>query len=71
MPRDRRGLYMVLTSADVTVGQKKKGFCSSYCGWHTYQGYGKYKIKFGFAGNGAKQCPRTTCNLSISQTRRT
>ena len=32
-PVDDDGIYFVLTSADVAeVG----GFCSSYCGWHTF-----------------------------------
>jgi hypothetical protein len=52
---DPNGVYFVLTSADVT----KSGFCSSYCGWHTYgiysDGSGSTDIKYSFVGNPA-QC---------------
>jgi hypothetical protein len=52
LPSDPNGLYMVLTSADVTKG----GFCSQYCGWHTHQTVGTTDVKYAFVGN-ADQCP--------------
>lgn len=33
LPIDSDGVYFVLTSADVTASS---GFCTNYCGWHTY-----------------------------------
>ncbi len=33
LPTDSDGLYFVLTSADVNA---TSGFCTKYCGWHTY-----------------------------------
>ena len=32
-PIDENGIYFVLTSADVNA---TSGFCTNYCGWHTY-----------------------------------
>jgi hypothetical protein len=55
LPLDANGLYMVLTSADVTKG----GFCSQYCGWHTHQSVSGTDVKYAFVGN-ADQCP-TAC----------
>jgi hypothetical protein len=48
---DPNGVYFVLTSADV----KKSGFCTSYCGWHTYGTAGSTAVKYSFVGNPA-QC---------------
>ncbi len=33
LPTDDNGIYFVLTSADVNA---TSGFCTNYCGWHTY-----------------------------------
>jgi hypothetical protein len=49
---DPKGVYFVLTSADVT----KSGFCTSYCGWHTHGTIAGSDIKYSFVGNPA-QCP--------------
>ena len=51
LPLDANGVYFVLTSADV----QKPGFCTQYCGWHTYANLGGAKIKYSFVGNAA-QC---------------
>ena len=45
-------VYLVLTHPDVTLD----GFCSSYCGWHTYYTNGASTYKFGMIGGGL-QCP--------------
>jgi len=47
LPSDTNGLYMVLTSADVT----KSGFLTQYCGWHTNGSIGGADIKYAFIGN--------------------
>jgi Phosphate-induced protein 1 conserved region len=51
LPNDTRGVYFVLTSADVN---ESSGFCTSYCGWHTYGTIAGSNIKFAFIGNPAR-----------------
>ena len=46
-------IYFVLTSADVTASS---GFCTSYCGWHTYATINGTAIKYSFVGN-PDRCP--------------
>jgi hypothetical protein len=47
LPSDTNGLYMVLTSVDVS----KSGFLTSYCGWHTNGTINGADIKYAFIGN--------------------
>jgi phosphate-induced protein 1 len=51
LPRDASGIYFVLTSADVS---ETSGFCSVYCGWHTYGANGGTTIKYSFVGDAAR-----------------
>jgi hypothetical protein len=51
LPVDANGVYMVLTSQDVN---ESSGFCTQFCGWHTYAGYNGTNIKFAFIGNPAR-----------------
>jgi hypothetical protein len=51
LPSDANGIYLVLTSQDVTA---TSGFCTSYCGWHTHASIGGVDIKYGFVGNSAR-----------------
>jgi hypothetical protein len=51
LPLDTNGVYFVLTSTDVT----NAGFCTSFCGYHTYETINGINIKFSFVGN-AQQC---------------
>jgi hypothetical protein len=53
LPLDPHALYFVLTSADVV---ESTGFCSFYCGWHTYATINNTSIKYSFVGN-PDQCP--------------
>jgi hypothetical protein len=53
LPRDANGVYFVLTSADVTASS---GFCTQYCGWHTYATISGSNIKYSFVGN-PDRCP--------------
>ena len=53
LPRNANGIYFVLTSADVA---ETSGFCSQYCGWHTYSNISGTNIKYGFIGNPSR-CP--------------
>ena len=47
LPKDPNGLYLVLTSTDVT----KSGFLTSYCGWHTNATIAGADIKYAFVGD--------------------
>jgi len=53
LPLDTNGVYFVLTSQDVTASS---GFCTQYCGWHTYGTISGSNIKYSFVGNPAR-CP--------------
>ena len=58
---DQNGVYFVLTSHDVT---ETSGFCTIYCGWHTYAKINGTNIKYAFIGD-PTQClsacaPQTT-----------
>ncbi len=53
LPKDLNGAYFVLTSADVA---ESSGFCTTYCGWHTYGTIAGTNIKYAFVGNAAR-CP--------------
>jgi hypothetical protein len=48
LPVDGNGVYFVLTAGDVNLTD---GFCTQFCGWHTYGGYNGTNIKFSFVGN--------------------
>jgi Phosphate-induced protein 1 conserved region len=53
LPLDSQGIYFVLSSADVA---ETSGFCSVYCGWHTYGTVSSTTIKYAFVGN-HDRCP--------------
>jgi len=53
LPEDTRGVYFVLTSADVN---ETSGFCTQYCGWHTHGTISGSDIKYSFVGN-PDRCP--------------
>ncbi len=53
LPKDLNGVYFVLTSADVN---ETSGFCTQYCGWHTYGTINGSNIKYSFVGN-PDRCP--------------
>jgi len=48
LPLDANGIYFVLTSTDVS---ESSGFCTKYCGWHTYGTISGTNIKYSFVGN--------------------
>jgi len=52
LPTDPNGVYMVLTSSNVS----EQGFCSSFCGFHTHQTINGTDIKWAFVGN-PDRCP--------------
>ena len=51
LPKDSSGVYFVITSSDIA----KSGFCTQYCGWHTYGTVAGTNIKYSFVGN-ANRC---------------
>src|SRR6266446_4526230 len=53
LPKNTSGVYFVLTSSDVTASS---GFCTQYCGWHTYGTISGSDIKYSFVGN-PDRCP--------------
>jgi len=53
LPPDKKGVYFVLTSADVN---ETSGFCTQYCGWHTHGTIAGLDIKYSFVGN-PDRCP--------------
>ncbi len=56
---DLNGVYFVLTSADVN---ETSGFCTQYCGWHTYDSTSH--IKYAFVGN-PDRCP-ASCSMQTA-----
>ena len=63
LPLDSNGIYLVLTSSDVTA---ISGFCTLYCGWHSFATVDGVDIKFSFVGNPDILCPDTCTVQSIS-----
>jgi hypothetical protein len=53
LPLDHQGVYFVLTSADVV---ESDGFCTVFCGWHSFATLSSVTFQYGFIGNG-DQCP--------------
>ncbi len=51
LPKNTSAIYFVLTSQDVN---ESSGFCTSYCGWHTYGTVSGSTIKYSFVGNAAR-----------------
>jgi hypothetical protein len=61
LPYDLNGVYFVLTSADVTASS---GFCTQYCGWHTYGTINGFNIKYSFVGN-PDRCPSSCAAQTV------
>lgn len=60
--RNADGIYLVLTGPEVKA---TSGFCTKYCGWHTYFSSSGVYIKFGFIGNAASLC-KSSCGVQGS-----
>ena len=63
LPKDTKGVYFVLTSADV---KETSGFGSKYCGWHTYGTLAGSNIKYSFVGDASTQAPSGCIALTAS-----
>ena len=62
LPYDANGVYFVVTSSNVT---ETSGFCSRYCGWHTYGNLSAGRVRYSFVGNAAR-CLSACAAQSIS-----
>lgn len=62
LPTDPNGVYFVLTSKEI---RESSGFCTQYCGWHTYGAIKNKSIKYSFVGN-PQQCPSACSAQSVS-----
>jgi hypothetical protein len=60
LPTDPNGLYMVMTSKDVS---ETNGFCTNFCGWHRSATINGANIKYGFVGDG-DACP-SSCQSDL------
>jgi hypothetical protein len=61
LPKDGNGIYFVLASSDVA---ETSGFCTRYCGWHTYGTLSGTNIKYSFVGN-ANRC-LSACSIQTN-----
>jgi len=61
LPLDKDGVYFVLTSSNIS----KSGFCTQYCGWHTYAKVNNVQVKYSFVGN-ANRCLNACAAQTIS-----
>src|SRR5205807_6580777 len=52
LPTDSTGVYLVLTSSNIS----EQGFCTQFCGFHTHQTINGKDIKWAFVGN-VDKCP--------------
>lgn len=62
LPYDANGVYFVVTSSNVT---ETSGFCTRYCGWHTYGNLSRGRVRYSFVGNAAR-CLSACSAQSIS-----
>lgn len=60
LPTDPNGVYAIITSSNVS----ERGFCSSFCGFHTHQTLNGADIKWAFVGN-TDQCPNA-CSIQAT-----
>ena len=58
LPRDPDGIYLVLTSADVSVVTGDSTYCDQFCGFHSYFHYNtdtsRTHYRYAFAGDTAR-----------------
>jgi hypothetical protein len=52
LPYNASAVYFVVTSSNVN---ENTGFCTNYCGWHTYGNVTAGHVRYAFVGN-AKRC---------------
>jgi len=57
LPLDANGIYLVLSSADVTEAGSSGAFCTEFCGWHFFGAVGTTTVKYAWIGDAHTQCP--------------
>ena len=62
LPADDAGIYVLLSSAEVA---ESSGFCTRYCGWHTYGVLNGAQRKISYVGN-PDRCP-TACEAQTGK----
>jgi hypothetical protein len=58
-------IYVVMTDKTIDQREGGAGFCTDYCGWHTYMVYNGKKIKYSWVGSSLR-CPSSCSTLSSS-----
>jgi Phosphate-induced protein 1 conserved region len=64
LPADAAGIYVVLTSADVTVVDGDTQFCVTCCELHGASTFAGVSIKYAFVGN-PRRCP-SSCGSAVA-----
>jgi len=62
LPYNANGVYFVITSSNIS---EQSGFCSQYCGWHTYGNLTRGRVRYSFVGNAAR-CLSSCAEQSVS-----
>ena len=62
LPYNANGVYFVITSSNVTASS---GFCTNYCGWHTYGNVAAGHVRYSFVGN-ANRCLSSCAEQTVS-----
>lgn len=60
---DPNGVYFLVTSSDVTASS---GFCTKYCGWHSYSVKSYGRLKYSFIGNAARCLSSCAAQSTVS-----
>ncbi|CAI5996762.1 unnamed protein product [Closterium sp. NIES-64] len=56
LPFDTKGVYFVISSPRMKRKMMLKGFCTAFCGWHSYINMMGKRIKTSLVGNPAGRC---------------
>jgi len=62
LPYNSNGVYFVITSSEIS---EQSGFCTRYCGWHTYGNLTAGRVRYSFVGNAAR-CLSACAEQSVS-----
>ncbi|CAI5534825.1 unnamed protein product [Closterium sp. Naga37s-1] len=65
-PTDPNGVYFVITDRGTKQQSLLGGFCSAYCGWHSYDSIRNHALKLAFIGHPGR-CLRSCAAPSISR----
>jgi len=65
LPLDANGVYLVLSSADVTESGGSGAFCTQFCGWHFFGTVASTTIKYAWIGDAHVRCPSACMAQSV------